>query len=116
MYSNEKETNSVKKHIARFQRARTTPLSYDQWLILYAFISSIRLQKQLTNPETLNQSKIPHFWQSQTLVDIRTRQGSTIGQPYRSFKYSVFNLLLNKVTDGALRILYGTLFQTVGAV
>ena len=31
-------------------------------------------------------------------------------------RYSVFNLFLNKVADGALRTLYGSLFQTVGAV
>ena len=29
---------------------------------------------------------------------------------------SVFNFFLNKVTDGALRIFYGCLLQTVGAI
>ena len=41
--------------------------------ILYAFISSIRLQKRLTNPETLIKVKTPHIWQCQILIDLRTR-------------------------------------------
>ena len=73
-------------------------------MILYAFISSIRLQKRLTNPEMLIKVKI-NISGSQILIDFRTRQGATIGGLEEVLKYSVFNFFINKVTDGALGIL-----------
>ena len=64
----------------------------------------------------VNQSQNPHIWQCQILIDFETRQGSTMGSLEEVLKYSVFNFFLNKVSGDALRILYGSLFQTVGAV
>ena len=79
-------------------------------------ISSIRLQKRLTNPETFIKVEIPYIWQNQILIDFRRDKALPSGGLEEVLKYSIFNFFLNKVRDGALRILYGSLFQTVGAV
>ena len=64
----------------------------------------------------INQRQNPHIWQSQILIDFRTDKALPSGGLEEVLKYSVFNVFLNKVTDGALRILYESLFQTVSAV
>ena len=78
---------------------------------MYAFISSIQLQKRLANPEMKSSylaESIPN-----RLPDRQALPSSGLEEV---LKYSVFNSFRNKVTDGALQILYGSLFQTVGAV
>ena len=43
------------------------------------------------------------------------KHDAAISAVLKEFQNSVFNFFLNKVTDGALRIPNGNLFQTVGA-
>ena len=88
----------------------------DKWLILYTFFFEYPTSKAADKSGNVYQTQNPHIWQNQILIDFRTDKALPSCGLEQVLKYSVFNFFLNKVTDGALRILYGSLFQTVGAI
>ena len=84
---------------------------------MFDFVSDFKSGSQILKRETLIKvnNYIADSWKNPTASHIR--HDVPIGQCWREFQNSLSSILffLNDITDGGLRIQYGSLFQIVSA-